>query len=106
MFRTTKALIIAAATAGTLAVAAQAAPFHSLSSGPGVTGVETVTKVLSPRGQLQRLLKPHYISYPVTRLVREAAGDYDMVVFDHRAGGGPYRCTFITHRGKRAMTCD
>ena len=62
---------------------------------------------LTPQETLKRVLRPHHNRYIITRKVRAAAGDPNMVVFDRRGGASNvWRCSFITHRGKRAMVCD
>ena len=41
------------------------------------------------------------------RRLRAAAGDPNIVVFDHRIyGADGSQCSYITYRGKRAIVCD
>lgn len=57
--------------------------------------------------KLKRLFKPHFVRTVITRDIRAATGDPNIVVFDHRAGSSSvYRCSYINYRGKRALQCD
>ena len=65
----------------------------------------------SAKAQLQRVLRPHFTKIPITRAMRAAAGNPNMVVFDRRYGSifadsNVHRCSFITYRGQRAMICE
>jgi len=59
--------------------------------------------------KLKKILKPHIAtSRSIGADVREAAGDRNMAVFDRRTtrSGRFAQCSFITYRGKRALTCN
>ncbi len=64
-------------------------------------------RLAKARKQLDRILGRHlYRGFPITPDMREAAGDRRMAVFDHRFERfAPATCSFITYRGKRAITC-
>ncbi len=70
----------------------------------------TVGHADNSRGEreLKKLLSKHdFTGARVSPRAREAAGDRSMAVFDNRVGiWEPAQCSFITHRGKRAMVCD
>lgn len=59
------------------------------------------------RKQLQKILRSHtWRGRGVSRGVRAAAGDPNMAVLERRQLGRRSQCTFITYRGKRAMSCS
>lgn len=91
-----------------LATSANAAAFqNTFVQTDGV--VELIAANQSGKKQLERLLKPHFSRFgnPITQKVKNATGDPNIVVFDRRGGGDSvFRCSFITYKGKRAMTCD
>ena len=99
---------------------ANASPIHQLSSSPhaelNASTFETVKiskkrKSLTPKQKLDRVLRTHTFRYPITREIRRAAGNPNMVVLDRRklsfAGTfHTHRCSFITYRGQRAILCE
>ena len=79
---------------------AQPAQVHSIS----LTASE---RRAAGRKKLKRLFKPHFRHFGfITADVRAATGDPDIAIFDRRAGEGPFRCSYITYQGKRALQCD
>ncbi len=105
-------LLIAGLLAASLSTNAHAAAFQN-SGGIATIGAEDTLVVkfrknLSGAAKLKRLMRPHFGRYlPITQDIRDATGDPDIVVFDRRGLRSElYTCTFITYRGKRAMTCD
>ena len=102
-------------------VIANAGPIHQLSHNPHTElQASTVEAVkyskkrganLTSKQKLNRVLRPHTFRYPITREIRRAAGNPNMVVLDRRklsfAGTfHTHRCSFITYRGQRAILCE
>jgi hypothetical protein len=56
--------------------------------------------------KLDRLLEPHtYYGFPVSRGVRAAAGNPEMIVLDRRRFHSTAECGFRTYRHQRIMEC-
>lgn len=55
-----------------------------------------------------KFFKPHaYTGQGFGRSARASTGNPNIVVFDRRHEFGEiYQCSYITHRGKRAVVCD
>ncbi len=93
-----------------LGAAALAALFLVPLSGAQAAGGKAVATE-KDRATLQRLLKRHSryrAGLRITPGVRAATGDPNIAVFDHRGGSSNsfFQCSYITVRGKRALTCD
>ena len=70
-----------------------------------VAGLKNRGEFSSGAAKLKRLMRPHHVRTPITQDVRNATGDPNIVVFDHRIGS-VFRCSYITYQGKRALQCD
>ena len=72
--------------------------------------IETVGTQLSGKQRLRRLFRPHYrLGNPITQSVRDATGDPNIRVFDHRSfdQNELFTCTYFNLRkGKRILKCD
>ncbi len=75
----------------------------AFTSAPALAGGSSKAKA-----ELRNIMKIHnWDGRRITPAIREAAGDRTMAVFDYRMERfSPAQCTYITYRGKRAITCD